>query len=443
MKPQLLHIFDTMPNDRGLVALAPFPPSEYGGDPATTTLAFFGRSQGQIQISEILIGKTAMDVAESYKGDVLPSHQTHNNALRLPPPPVSIIAAHNSPVHVFALSRTGNLLASASDTGTLIRVFESRSGRLINELRRGLDKAEIYCIAFNPEGNRICVASDKGTVHIFTISVMPDIPDSASNFNLFMGSLSVEESNDIERDIPRGIAVGDGFKYSTKKPNSGMRSGERGALYQSSVNNQMHDSHFSSSISSSASNIPAFSNDISSSSSTSQENIFILQQQHQKKIQPNTSSSSSLHPSTSNKGKSKESMNRHSSLSFFSPLSKYFSSEWSFATFTLPVESRCICAFARSDRNGGGSENVKIAIKSLHGTGSKWSPSEPWGANAIIVLCADGSAFKFSFDPKKGGECTRESYIRYFKGFGSDIKPVIPSDLEEIGGKYIAFSSEV
>lgn len=32
-----------------------------------------------------------------------------------------------------------------------------------------MDRAEIYSIAFNPDSTRLCVSSDKGTVHVFNL----------------------------------------------------------------------------------------------------------------------------------------------------------------------------------------------------------------------------------------------------------------------------------
>lgn len=54
-----------------------------------------------------------------------------------------------------------------STQGTLIRIFDTSAGHLIQELRRGSQAANIYCINFNQDASLICVSSDHGTVHIF------------------------------------------------------------------------------------------------------------------------------------------------------------------------------------------------------------------------------------------------------------------------------------
>lgn len=90
----------------------------------------------------------------------------------------SIIPAHESPIAALAIDPAGVLLATASEKGTLVRVFEIKTGRIVCEFRRGADKAEIYSLQFNPAGSKICVGSDKGTLHIFNLET-PSIPSEA------------------------------------------------------------------------------------------------------------------------------------------------------------------------------------------------------------------------------------------------------------------------
>ncbi|XP_012590188.1 PREDICTED: WD repeat domain phosphoinositide-interacting protein 3 [Condylura cristata] len=81
-------------------------------------------------------------------------------------PPVDI-PAHEGVLSCIALSLQGTRLATASEKGTLVRVFDAASGHLIQELRRGSQAANIYCINFNQDASLICVSSDHGTVHVF------------------------------------------------------------------------------------------------------------------------------------------------------------------------------------------------------------------------------------------------------------------------------------
>ena len=78
--------------------------------------------------------------------------------------------AHDSALSALAISMDGKLCATASDKGTLIRVFATEDGKLLQELRRGADKADIHCIAFDKTSHWLACTSDKGTVHIFSLA---------------------------------------------------------------------------------------------------------------------------------------------------------------------------------------------------------------------------------------------------------------------------------
>ena len=82
----------------------------------------------------------------------------------------SIIVAHTTALSTLTLAPSGNLLATTSNRGTLIRVWDTYSGKLMRELRRGTDQAEIYGVAYRPDERELCVWSDKGTIHVFALS---------------------------------------------------------------------------------------------------------------------------------------------------------------------------------------------------------------------------------------------------------------------------------
>jgi len=132
--PTQLHIFDTSPNPSGLCSLSP--------SSNNSLLALPGPKTGHIQL---------VDLATTDA------------------PPLDI-AAHDSAVASITLNIQGTRLATASTKGTLIRVFETVSGNILTELRRGSQPATIFCINFNSDSSLLCVASDHGTIHIFSIS---------------------------------------------------------------------------------------------------------------------------------------------------------------------------------------------------------------------------------------------------------------------------------
>jgi WD40 repeat protein len=80
-----------------------------------------------------------------------------------------VIAAHSGELTQLVLNLEGTLLATASDKGTLIRVWDTVTGAKVREFRRGTTAATIYSIAFSRNSNYIIVGSDKGTVHVYAL----------------------------------------------------------------------------------------------------------------------------------------------------------------------------------------------------------------------------------------------------------------------------------
>lgn len=87
----------------------------------------------------------------------------------------SIIKAHLSAIQCIKISSNGHLMASASKTGTIIRIHDTRTCSLIGEFRRGLDKVTITNMKFNMDDSMLAVLSDKNTLHIYKLHSNVDL----------------------------------------------------------------------------------------------------------------------------------------------------------------------------------------------------------------------------------------------------------------------------
>ncbi|KAF8648691.1 hypothetical protein HU200_064741 [Digitaria exilis] len=130
---KLVHQIETAPNPKGLCAVSQ--------QPGSIVLVCPGAQKGQVRVEHYGARKT------------------------------KFINAHTSRVACFALSQDGRLIATASTKGTLVRIYNAAEGNLLQEVRRGADRAEIYSLAFSNNLQYLAVSSDKGTIHVFNLKI--------------------------------------------------------------------------------------------------------------------------------------------------------------------------------------------------------------------------------------------------------------------------------
>ncbi|XP_047939791.1 autophagy-related protein 18d-like isoform X3 [Salvia hispanica] len=126
MDLKLLHQIETLANPRGLCCLS--------HHPNTSVLACPGLQRGQVRVEHFGLNRT------------------------------TLINAHDSKIACLTLTMDGLLLATASLRGTLIRIFNTLDGTRLQEVRRGVDRADIYNIALSPNVQWLAVSSDKGPI---------------------------------------------------------------------------------------------------------------------------------------------------------------------------------------------------------------------------------------------------------------------------------------
>jgi hypothetical protein len=82
----------------------------------------------------------------------------------------SKIPAHNSKIACISINKEGTLLATASNKGTLIRIFTTGGGVKFSEFRRGTKNVTMNCLSFDLNNKFIGCISNVGTMHVFSIA---------------------------------------------------------------------------------------------------------------------------------------------------------------------------------------------------------------------------------------------------------------------------------
>lgn len=81
---------------------------------------------------------------------------------------LTTIKAHINSIELFNIDKSGNYIVTTSELGTLIRLFEIKTGKMIKELRRGSDSTKIVDLKFSDDSKFLLCSSIKGTIHIFS-----------------------------------------------------------------------------------------------------------------------------------------------------------------------------------------------------------------------------------------------------------------------------------
>lgn len=95
--------------------------------------------------------------------------------------------------------------ATASEHGTLVKIFDITTGKKVDEFRRGSDSSTIYSIDFSRDFKCIAVTSAKGTVHVFSLS--KDYGNVGSRMNFLSSVVGYLDSQWSPFSIDFGSAV--------------------------------------------------------------------------------------------------------------------------------------------------------------------------------------------------------------------------------------------
>jgi autophagy-related protein 18 len=163
---KLLHTIETGPNPNGTPHLL----DPYLADPHPAVCALSSSSE------------------HSYLAYPSPSATptlSSNSTPQAPPAPISgdillfdtlslsalnVIQAHKTPIACLSLNSEGTMLATASDKGTVVRVFSVPDAKKLWQFRRGSSSARIWSLNFNLMSTLLAVSSDSSTIHIYKLA---------------------------------------------------------------------------------------------------------------------------------------------------------------------------------------------------------------------------------------------------------------------------------
>ncbi|KAI9462880.1 WD40 repeat-like protein [Lactarius psammicola] len=209
---RLQHVIETPPNPEAIVALSPSADNSYLAYPSPVPVPAPVSASSQTP--------PAPSTAATASGDVL-LFSTKSLTVS------QIIRAHKAPISALALNSSGTLLATASEKGTVIRVWGVPSAEKLYQFRRGTREARIYSLNFNVVSTLLAVSSAHDTVHIFKLGSGRSSSTSSANSSKDDHATSPSGSVD-SRDGAGALEGGyDAFMDDKKKKSGGVSSSLR------------------------------------------------------------------------------------------------------------------------------------------------------------------------------------------------------------------------
>ncbi|XP_023612711.1 WD repeat domain phosphoinositide-interacting protein 1 isoform X9 [Myotis lucifugus] len=124
---------------------------------------------------------------------------------------VCTIAAHEGTLAAITFNASGSKLASASEKGTVIRVFSVPEGQKLYEFRRGMKSPHaalrsryvtISSLAFSMDSQFLCASSNTETVHIFKLEHLASSrPEEPATWSGYMGKMFMAASTYLPAQV--------------------------------------------------------------------------------------------------------------------------------------------------------------------------------------------------------------------------------------------------
>ncbi|XP_033749748.1 WD repeat domain phosphoinositide-interacting protein 2-like isoform X1 [Pecten maximus] len=137
---------------------------------------------------------------------------------------VIMIPAHDNPLAALAFNNQGTKIATASEKGTVIRVFSVPEGQKLFEFRRGVKRcASIHSLAFSIDSMFLSASSNTETVHVFKLEIPKDRPqEEPQTWVGYFGQALKSSATYLPSQVTEMFNQGRAFATS-RLPTSGLR----------------------------------------------------------------------------------------------------------------------------------------------------------------------------------------------------------------------------
>ncbi|XP_032826083.1 WD repeat domain phosphoinositide-interacting protein 2 isoform X1 [Petromyzon marinus] len=139
---------------------------------------------------------------------------------------VTMIPAHDSPLAAMAFDCTGTKLATASEKGTVIRVFNIPDGQKLFEFRRGVKRCVTICsLAFSTDCVFLSASSNTETVHIFKLESPKEKsgpPEEPTTWSGYLGKVLMASTTYLPAQVSEMFNQGRAFA-TVRLPFSGHK----------------------------------------------------------------------------------------------------------------------------------------------------------------------------------------------------------------------------
>lgn len=232
-----------------------------------------------------------------------------------------IFKAHKSDIVFLKLNSEGNRLASASQRGNIIRIFDTIKGCVLQELKRGTGDAKIYSINFSFDNNFMALTSDHGTAHIFVINKnIKEVSNTLANSSkVFKEQENIKNNNNKNKEIQniKKNDVDDDFDIIDKEDNDNDDNNNKEVIINKDDNDDNDDNKENNN-----DNFEIINNDLTNSEVFEKNNNNF---ENQKSIL--------------------------SGVSKIIGFSNIFQNEWSFTSFKIPYKYKSYISFIPGDKN--------------------------------------------------------------------------------------------